>query len=273
MSFTIAKPFTLSGIGIHSGQPVTITFKPATSGGISFIRTDLNNTLVSARPENLIFSDRSTVLATDNVKISTPEHLLFACFACQIHHLEIEINAEEVPILDGSAKDFIDHFKTVGLSKTTARTCISISKAHCIHHNNSTVIALPSNTLTFTFTIDYPDSFVGTQVYTVTLTDNHYDYLIEKVAPARTYGFYKEVKHLLEKGLAQGGSLENAVVIGDKDYLNPVRFPDELVRHKLLDFIGDLSIISPSLKGHFIGIKSGHSLTAKLIKTIAQHEG
>jgi UDP-3-O-[3-hydroxymyristoyl] N-acetylglucosamine deacetylase len=253
---TLKNPCQFVGVGIHSGKETTLRCFPAPADfGIVFNKT----TKVS--PENLRSTPRATLLGD----IFTPEHFLSACFGLGITNLECELDGSEIPILDGSALEFVLGFENAGIHDVETRHAASLQIGKPIVIDNC-LIALPSDRLIFSYVLDYPDSFIGQQTYTYIFDPHTYK---TEIAPARTFGFEKEVKALLERGLAQGGSIDNAVVIGEKNYLNKLRFPDELVRHKILDMIGDLSVLGRYPQCHFVGIKSGHAQNMKMVRLLA----
>ena len=264
---TLKKVVTLTGTGIHSAAKTTLTCIPAQSGGIKFIRTDLNNTIINVSPENIKGSNRATLLGNKNALIKTPEHLLSALAGLNISHLTIEINQEEIPILDGSALEFITTFQNAGLKELKkTQQSIEIKQPIIVKDKDMFIHIEPSNKTTINFEICYQNHFINTQTFTLHLNTENY---INEIAPARTYGFENEVKKLIEQGLAKGGSLNNALIIGEKDYINPYRFKDECVRHKILDLIGDLYILGKPILGTINAYKSGHSLNLKMAQAIA----
>ncbi|MFC1617505.1 UDP-3-O-acyl-N-acetylglucosamine deacetylase [Candidatus Margulisiibacteriota bacterium] len=261
---TINDPLYIEGIGIHSGKLCKLCIKPAeVNMGIVFVRTDLGKE-VKVCSENLISNNRATILQQDDVKIVTPEHLLAACYGLGVNNLIIECDSEEIPIMDGGAKVFVELLQKTGLKEQTEqKSIIEITKPI----ETEKIKALPYDGLKITFTIEYPNTFIGKQTLALDITS---EIFAKEIAPARTYGFYAEVKELLEKGLAKGASMDNAVVIGEDKYLTKLRFPDELVRHKILDLIGDLAVLGHPVKGHFIANKSGHSDNAEMVRTISK---
>ena len=253
------------GIGIHSGKQVLLKCLPAEPNtGIVFIRTDLRNQSILVSPEHVVPSSRYTSLREGSIEIRTPEHVLAACSGLGISNLRIEINAEEVPILDGSALLFVTEFQRVGLQTfSEVLSPLVITTPIVVQSGDASVIALPSDRPQFSYVLSYPQSFIGSQIVTTYLENFAHD-----IAPARTYGFYAEVQALLARGLAQGGGIENAVIIGEDGYLSELRFPDELARHKLLDLMGDLWILGRPIVGHVIGVKSGHALNATMVQQL-----
>lgn len=260
---TLGQSIHLSGIGIHSGAACNITIYPAEFGaGITFITMAHGKEIkVPALASYTKNQARATLLEHDGAMIMTPEHLLAALFGLGISDATLSISAPEIPILDGSATPFVDAIMSVGRHISDLDWApITIEKPLSFSEGSATVIAVPDPELRFSMIIEY-DNFIGTQAITWTYNTNTFS---SEIAPARTYGFQAEIEALIAAGLAKGGRIDNAVVIGDTAYLTDLRFPDELVRHKLLDLIGDISLAGSFLKGHFIGIRSGHSLNRSL---------
>lgn len=268
-SRSISNSVSLTGVGIHSGKPVTVTLRPALAGtGIVFIRTDLNNARVHVHPNQLKSTQRATLLEENGVKIATPEHLLSACMGLSITDLKIEISGEEVPIMDGSATLFAQALQNaIPTNLDTPLSPFTPQTPLWCQDSDKTVLILPSETLVWTYCLDYPDHFIGQQSVSYI---NNPDTYIQDIAPARTYGFKAEVDALLARGLAKGGSLDNALVIGETDYINPPRMPNELARHKLLDLMGDFVCFARPIQAHIIGIKSGHNLHMKTVQMLHQ---
>jgi UDP-3-O-[3-hydroxymyristoyl] N-acetylglucosamine deacetylase len=263
---TIKEKCIFKGIGIHSGKTVTMVVLPAQeNAGIVFKRVDcVGEILVSI--ENVSPANRATILQKDGVRVCTPEHFLAACYALGISNLIVEIDAEEVPIMDGSSLDFLNGFLKVGIVEQLAEIkAIILAEPIIVKDGEKQILALPDDEFKITYILEY-DNFIGTQINSFKITATTFE---KQLASARTYGFYSEVKALMERGLAQGGSFDNAVVIGENDYMNELRFSDELVRHKILDCIGDFAILGVPVKAHFIAMKSGHSLNHKLVRELS----
>lgn len=264
---TINTTVTFQGLGIHSGKLVTLNcFPEDVNTGIYFVRTDLNNAEIKVSPETVIAESRFTKLSQNGVNIHTPEHLLSACAGLGISNLRVEIDAEEVPILDGSALTFCEEFTKAGVRPQDAELPpIIVTEAFKISGKDGAYIEVtPAKTFSYHYILDYPGTFVGRQSADYA-KDIDYE---SQIAPARTYGFEAEVKALLERGLAKGGSLDNAVVIGETDYINPLRFDNELARHKLLDLIGDMWIVGRPVIAKITAFKSGHALNAELVQRL-----
>ena len=265
---TLKEEVTLNGIGIHSGKRVSITCTPRESGGIQFVRTDLNNANIKAHANNIFGANRASILKENNILIKTPEHLLSAIAGLRIDDLNIKINADEVPILDGSSKDYVEKFKKVGLQVLSSyKKKFKLTEVLLLKGNDSWIKLSPQKkeTKEIKYELSYPDHFIKSQLYKFNFNTKNY---CTEIAPARTYGFKHEIDALIEKGLIKGGSLENAVVIGETEYLNKLRFKNECVRHKILDLIGDLSIFGYELIADIEAFKSGHELNLQMVKKL-----
>jgi UDP-3-O-[3-hydroxymyristoyl] N-acetylglucosamine deacetylase/3-hydroxyacyl-[acyl-carrier-protein] dehydratase len=269
---TIGSEVTFSGIGLHGGERATLVFKPApANSGLRFVRTDL-----AERPEirvdvaNTSESDHSrrTVLRKGNVTISTVEHVLAAVHGLGIDNLTIEINASEPAEPDGSSAPYVEVLKRAGLvDQSDPKRCIEVKSPIGFSDNGVEMMALPYDGLKITFTVHYDHAFIGTQYASFDISEGVFE---KEIAPARTFSLLKEVEALRTRGLIKGGSLENSIVIGDEGILNkkPLRFPDEFVRHKILDLLGDLCLLGAPVKAHVISLRSGHSTNIKLVKML-----
>lgn len=267
---TIAKAITYTGIGLHSGQDVTIILNPAPPGtGIRFVRTDIEGApQVAATAQNVTNTMRATTLEEGLAKVFTVEHLLAGFYAMEVDNCLVEINAVEPPVADGSSLPFVRMIEEAGIVRQDAsRRVISITEAQTVRVNDKFITILPYDGLRITFTSINPHPMLGVQFGDYEITK---DVFISEIAPARTIGFMHEVEYLKAQGLALGGSLENAVVYDEVKALTPLRFPDELVRHKILDIIGDLALAG-RMEGHVIAVKSSHALNTALAKKIVNH--
>jgi UDP-3-O-[3-hydroxymyristoyl] N-acetylglucosamine deacetylase len=272
---TVRDSISCTGIGLHSGKKVRITIKPAPpDSGIQFIRKDLNvPQVVKAHFENVIDTNLSTTLGANGVRVSTVEHLMAAFFGVGIDNALVEIDGPEVPIMDGSAAPFIFLLKSAGIrEQRKAKQFIVIKKPIRIQDGNRSISIKPSRELKISFSIDFPHPLIKDQHFELNFSGNAF---IREISRARTFGFLKDMKTLRDAGLAQGGSLDNAIVIDDFRILNEdgLRYHDEFVRHKILDFIGDLAIIGSPVIGHFIIERSGHSLNQALLKKLVANKG
>lgn len=260
---TLAQAACYTGIGLHSGRDVTVRFLPAAAdSGIVFERIDLpGRPVVPARAQYVTQTLRATTLECGAAKVFTVEHILAALAALGIDNCHIEIDSVEPPVADGSALPFVQLLTEAGLTELEApRQVQHVSEALTIRDGARFITILPYDGYRITFTSVNPHPALGVQFADVEVTVERF---LQDIAPARTIGFVHEVEALQAKGLALGGSLENAVVYDEKGALNALRFPDELVRHKVLDVIGDLALAGP-LKGHVIAVLSGHELNTKL---------
>ena len=268
---TLSKPLSIEGIGLHSGINVSVRLLPADADyGIVFCRTDLNsNNLIEAIWSNVSNTKLSTTISNKyGVSVSTIEHLMSALSGLHIDNLKIEINGPEVPIMDGSSKDFVNLIESIPLKNLNKkRKVIKIKKNIKITSNNSSVELKPNNQFSIDFEIDFPSQVISKQSCQLQLINGNYK---SDIASARTFGFEKDVDILRSNGLALGGSLKNAVVVGDNKILNAegLRFKDEFVRHKILDSIGDLYLAGAPIQGYFLGNKSGHYLNNLLLRSL-----
>ena len=264
----LKKKLLLSGIGIHSGVEIQINISPGTpETGIRFFRQGYENTPIPCDARYALSAARATLLEKDGRRIRTPEHLLSALYGLGITCADITMSDEEVPILDGSAKTFTDAFIDAGIEALPCLAIPAITIPISVQGpHGSTASVFPDTLRRFTYLLHFPNSFVGYQYYSFVWTPEGY---ITEIAPARTFGFRHEVAALKAQGLALGGSLDNAVIIGDDGYINTtLRFPDELVRHKVLDLIGDMALVGTPFTGHVVGVASGHALHAHLAQEI-----
>ena len=263
---TIQKEIHLSGVGIHSGTNVDLILKPSSSGQILFRRTDLDNlefSLDSKKIETL----SSTSLAGKDYKIQTIEHLMAALYAFGIDSAVIELNGNEIPIMDGSASPFVQAILKAGIKLLPEKKkVIKILKPFIIKEKEASVSFYPDSDFKITYCIEYDHPVIQKQELSLSINLKNF---VTEIAPARTFGFLKDVPALRAQGLALGGSLENAIVLDEKDVISgPLRYPDEFVRHKILDLIGDLCLLGSPILGHFKVLKAGHALHLKAINFI-----
>ena len=268
---TIKKSFSLDGIGLHSGKKVKITVEPASvNNGIKFIRTDLTkNNIVAALWSNVSSTNLCTTISNEKgVSISTIEHLMSSLSGMHIDNANILINNLEVPIMDGSSLPFVEELENSGIiNQEIPRKIISVKKEIFVSNNDSYAKITPNKQFSIDFEIDFESQLVNKQACQLQLINGNYK---TDVSSARTFGFEKDVDYLQANGLALGGSLDNAVVVGEKNILNKegLRFKDEFVRHKILDSIGDLYLAGKPIQGYFYGSKSGHFLNNQLLKEL-----
>ncbi len=267
---TLASERLLEGVGLHSGTPVRARLLPAQpESGIVFVRSDLGGVRIPALIENAGPSFFATVLQKDGASVSTIEHLMAALYAMQIDDLTVELDAAEAPILDGSSKPFVDSILAAGFREhDVPRQYLHVTKPVTVTHEDKRISVHPCPEYRVTYAIEFDHASLGYQELTASLW--RADQFAEKLAPARTFVFEHDVAALRDRGLALGGSLDNAVVVGESGVLNPpLRFADEFVRHKMLDLTGDLSLLGLPLRGHVIAYRAGHDLHARLARAIA----
>lgn len=265
---TIKKEVSISGQGLHTGRDVFLKIKPAPRNtGITFYRKD-KDTFIQANLNNVAETSFATTLSSRGVKIRTVEHFLAATFGLGIDNLLVEINGTEMPALDGSAIGYVDLLLQAGISKQAQDiSYIKITKPLIYEEANCRIMSMPYDGLKISFIINFNHNLIGKQEKTIQINEKSF---ISEIAPARTFGFLKEVEALKSRGLALGGNLNNAIVIGDKGIINPtgLRFDDEFVRHKILDCLGDFSLAGCPVYGHFILEKSGHSSNIKFMSEL-----
>jgi UDP-3-O-[3-hydroxymyristoyl] N-acetylglucosamine deacetylase/3-hydroxyacyl-[acyl-carrier-protein] dehydratase len=268
---TISKKVLLSGIGVHTGSKTTMTFFPAPVGqGIEFVRVDLpNHPVIKAEIENVVHTARGTILGKGNARIHTVEHVMAALWAFGITNLRIELDAEEPPVGDGSSLPFVQMLEESGVEDQKAPGAyFKVSDPIIVTEGETMITVLPYEGFRISYTLSFNHPLVNTQY--VSLDLNKTEDFVQNISACRTFCFYREVELLMDQGLIRGGSLDNAVVIGDEAILSKegLRFEDEFARHKILDILGDLYLTGVRLEGHLIAVKSGHSLNVKLATAI-----
>jgi UDP-3-O-[3-hydroxymyristoyl] N-acetylglucosamine deacetylase len=265
---TLRKDIDCAGIGLHSGVRVAMRLRPGSPNtGIVFRRMDLDGAEIPARQEHLQRSNLATTLAIGEASVGTVEHILAAAAGLGIDNLVVEVEGKEIPILDGSAAPFIYLIHEAGIKVQQApRQFIKIIEPLRVDDGDKFVAVYPSDRFKITYSIEFEHPLIGEQRQTFVVTPRCFT---EQIAPARTFGFLREVEALRRAGLALGGSMENAIVVGDNSILNnQLRFEDEFVRHKILDAIGDLMLAGAPLLGHVVAHRAGHALHAGLVETI-----
>ena len=267
---TVKNEIGCNSIGLHSGRKIGMVIKPAgVDEGIVFVRRDLpGNNRIKADVHNVRDTTLATTLGLNGVTISTVEHLMSAFSGMGVDNAVVEVNAPEVPIMDGSSRPFVELLKSVGTHvQGKCKRLIVIKKKVSVGEGESTAMLLPSPEFRITYKIEFNHPSIGIQSYDMKLSDVSY---AEEICAARTFGFLKDVEYLQAKGLALGGSLRNAVVLDEQRIINKggLRCPDEFVKHKILDAIGDLSLLGIPIIGHFVAFKSGHRLNNLLLKEL-----
>lgn len=265
---TVAGEISCTGIGLHSGKKVKLTIKPSSpNSGITFERVDISpDCVVKASFDNVVKTNMATTIGFNGYSVSTIEHIMAAFFGMGIDNALVQVDGEEVPIMDGSSAPFVFLLKNAGVTvQNSYKRFLFVKKSIKVTDGNRSVHLYPSNELKITYKINFDHPLIKDQVYEISFSQSSF---IQEISRARTFGFLKDVHTLKNNGLAKGGSLDNAIVMDEFRVLNEdgLRYNNEFVRHKILDFIGDLAIIGHVVIGHFVVEKSGHSLNQTLLK-------
>jgi UDP-3-O-[3-hydroxymyristoyl] N-acetylglucosamine deacetylase len=266
---TLRREVGCTGIGLHSGKPVRLELKPATAGhGIRFFRTDVG-VEIPASIEYLARLDHATTLSLDGVSVDTVEHLLSALYGLGVDDVRVEVDGPEVPILDGSGAPFVILIHEAGLKPLAVnREYLKILKPVEVVRGAKSIRISPADHFRVSYVIGFDHPLLRHQAASFRVAADTFS---EAIAPARTFGFLREVETLRRSGLALGGSLDNAVVIGETGVLNNrMRFADEFVRHKILDAIGDLALLGHPVVGHLEATRAGHALHAALCQRLCE---
>ncbi len=269
---TLKTPVLLTGVGLHSGAPVVLRLLPAMAGtGIVFERTDVTDrdNRIPALWNRVVDTRLCTAIANDQgVRVATIEHLMAALRGCHIDNALIQIDGPEVPIMDGSSAPFVDGILRAGIrTQTAARQMIRILRTVSVSEDGKRASLSPGALPLFRGAIDFDHGAIGQQSHEMTLVNGNF---VHGLADARTFGFLHEVEWMRANGLGRGGSLDNAIVIGPEGILNPegLRSPDEFIRHKLLDAVGDLYLAGGQILGEYEGFRSGHALNNALLHAL-----
>ncbi len=253
---------------MHSGAPVHLKILPAPSGaGIIFRRTDLDNFEVEATGRNVARVSYATSLMKKGVLISTTEHLLSAFIGTGIDNAIVELDNLELPILDGSARPFVEMIQRAGIRKQRRlRSYMRIRRELELREGNKFIAIYPAESYSVSYTIDFPHRLIGRETFRVDLTDGNY---LREIAAARTFGFLHEADAMREQGLIRGASTENAIVLTPEGLMNPpLRYGDEFVRHKVLDLIGDLALVGKQILGSIVADRAGHAMHTALVSRL-----
>jgi len=273
---TVKKEITCTSIGLHTGRKINMKIKPAGADeGILFIRKDVSNSnFIKANIHNVFDTQLATTVGTNGTRVSTVEHILSAFSGMGLDNAIVEVDAPEIPIMDGSALPFVNMLKSAGVKKQSKRKKLLVIKqpVSVSDGEGNKAMLLPSPEFKISYKIEFQHPLIGEQFYHVVFSDSTYE---REICAARTFGFLKDVEYLQAKGLALGGSLKNAVVLTEKKIINKdgLRFPDEFVKHKILDAVGDLSLLGMPIIGHLVAYKSGHKLNNLLLKEVLANEG
>jgi UDP-3-O-[3-hydroxymyristoyl] N-acetylglucosamine deacetylase len=268
---TLSREVTCEGVGLHTGLKVSLTLKPAPiDHGIVFHRIDIGpSALVEARPENVQDTHHATTIGRDGVEVRTIEHLMAALAGMGIDNCLIDLTGPEIPAMDGSARPWVDLIQRSQRKRQFApKTYLKVRERIVVSNGSRFLQLVPSEKLTVFYTMSFSYPFLGEQSVAYNLSRKTF---IDNIAPSRTYVFLQDVERLRSAGLAQGGSLENTVVVSDEGILNGgLRWRDELVRHKVLDIIGDLYLLGSPVVGTLIAYGAGHELHVQLVQKIQE---
>lgn len=265
---TIRASVQCKGIGLHSGAPVQLRILPAPSGtGIVFRRIDLENFEIEATGRNIARVSYATSLMKKGVLISTTEHLLSAFIGTGIDNAIVELDNLELPILDGSARPFVDMIQRAGIRKQRRlRSYMRIRREIELREGDKFIAVYPADTYSVSYTVDFPHHLIGRETFRVDLTDGNF---LREIAPARTFGFLHEADAMRQQGLIRGASTENAIVLTPEGLMNPpLRYADEFVRHKVLDLIGDLALVGKQILGNIVADRAGHAMHTALVSRL-----
>ncbi|MEZ5315998.1 MAG: UDP-3-O-acyl-N-acetylglucosamine deacetylase [Vicinamibacterales bacterium] len=261
---TLRRTVHCAGIGLHSGRKVTLSLKPAPADhGIRFHRSDLNGIEIPAHVSHLgLRQTLQTGLVQNEATVETVEHLLAALRSLGVDNAVVELDHPEVPIMDGSSAPWVYLIQDAGVRElNTPRKTIRVRRPIQVQQGDKRIALYPADGFRITYTISFDHPLLRHQQKTMDIDEQVF---VDEIAPARTFGFLKEVEMLRQRGLALGGSLENAIVLGETAVLNPLRFKDEFVRHKMLDVIGDLALVGHPILGHLVVHRGGHAIHTAL---------
>jgi len=273
---TLGSSCSFSGVGIHTGKPVTVTFEPAPADhGIVFVRRDLEGSPeIPVRPESAKYdhdAGRRTILEHKGAQVHTTEHVLATVYGLGIDNVRISLDGLEAPEPEkGGTAEIAKLLKGAGFDEQDApRRTVKLTRPISFTNGTAEIIAVPSENLRFSYTISYDDPLIGSQHLSLAIDPDVYE---TEIAPARTFVLHRDVEALKAAGMALGGSLDNALVVKDGELLNdePLRFRDEFVRHKLLDLCGDLAILGRPLRAHIVAIRGGHESHVAFVKKLAR---
>ncbi len=265
---TIQDKIKVSGVGLHTGRRVEIELAPAKENtGVVFYRED-KDVEIELSPESVVDTQLATTIGKNGVLIKTVEHLLSTLFGLHIDNVFISLKGEEIPIMDGSSAPWVYLIRTAGIVEQNAyKKTIIVKKPIKIKEEGKFAALIPSKEFEISYSINFNNTFIGKQRMDVVVDEHTF---IKEISKARTFGFLKDIEFLQSHNLALGGSLDNAVVVDEYGIINedPLRYEDEFVRHKILDAIGDLSILGMDIKGKYIAYKSGHNLNNRLLRKL-----
>ena len=269
---TLKNKIEFEGIGLHSGRSVRMQLTPApVETGVVFIRTDMNRARIEAIASHTTATGCSTTLSKNGVTVQTVEHLLATLSGLSVDNVFVEIDAQEVPIMDGSAAHFVRRIADAGVkTQERSRPMIKIIKPMFVREGDKQLAIWPSEAPSISYFIDFNHPLLKEQSLNYQVSEENF---LREVSDARTFGFLRDEAALKANGLARGASLDNVVVLGEETVLNKegLRYQDEFVRHKILDLVGDLSLLGMPIIGHVVAHKSGHNLNAQMVTKLLQN--
>ncbi len=273
---TLKNIIRATGVGLHSGEKVYLTLKPApVNTGIVFVRTDLNPVVeIHGNAKAVGSTNFATALCQDDVRVSTVEHLLSAMAGLGVDNAYVEVSASEIPLMDGSASPFVFLIQSAGLEVQNApKKFIRVKKAIRVDDGDKFASLEPHSCFRLSFTIDFQHPAIGEDVQSTSFNFSTTTF-VKEISRARTFGFMKDLEYFKNNNLARGANMDNAIVLDDYRVLNDegLRYRDELVRHKVLDAIGDLYLLGHSLIGEYKAYKSGHSLNNQLVLALLENQ-
>ncbi len=266
-SWTLSKPVERQGVGLHSGKEALVRLAPSEEAGFYLSWLDSRDSPVKLDPKYARDSQLCTTLEVGSRRLATVEHLFAAIAGCGISHIHIQVSGEEVPLLDGSSIGWVEAIREAGLvpSSTPRSKPLRLVSPLVYYRGNSVITATPSEDFNLVGLIDFPQKAIGKQIMSITINPETF---VREIAPARTFGFREQIEQLKESGLIQGGTLDNALVCDGDQWLNPpLRFPDEPIRHKLLDLMGDLALVGFP-KAQILVYRGSHGLHTGLAKEL-----
>lgn len=262
---TLGREISLSGVGLHTGCKATVTLAPApANAGFSLLLAD--GSRIAASSDAVRSTKRCTTLASSTAEVNTVEHVLAALFGMGIDNAQIIVDAEEIPIMDGSALPFAEAIANAGSrEQRVPRRVLTLRTTYWHRDGDKLLVCVPADRFKVNFFVAFPPPVGNQFIETGPVTP---EYFIRQIAPNRTFGFRSEIETLYSQGLALGGSLDNAVVVDRDGYMGPLRFPDEIVRHKVLDLIGDFALLGMYPRCEVIALKSGHALHVAAVRDL-----
>lgn len=269
LQMTLANSVRLSGKGLHSGLETVVDIHPAPENTGIVFRHGMHS--ISGLASNVVDTSRGTTIGFNGFKVLTIEHLMAALRGTGIDNAYVEVVGGETPALDGSARLYIEAIESVGRTEQEAeRNRINITEPICVRRKDSFILAVPASEMSITYVLNYDHPMIGSQTASYVLNEVDFG---KQIAPARTFVLYEEVAGLLDRELARGGSIENVIVIWRDRMSSPLRFPDELVRHKVMDIIGDLALVGGVINADILAVKSGHALNVEFAKEVLRTAG